>query len=108
MTFPKISSLPFEPGFFNLGSDFSTQLQPTPLKDPSWVVTSPELANSLGLDLNFIKDKNSLEILSGNDVSPQLTPFASVYSGHQFGVWAGQLGDGRAITLGHIRHQDQS
>jgi uncharacterized protein YdiU (UPF0061 family) len=108
LTFAKISSLPFEPGFLTLGPDFSTQLRPTPLKDPSWVVTSPELANLLGLDLDFIKDHNSLEILSGNDVPPQLSPFASVYSGHQFGVWAGQLGDGRAITLGHIRHQDQS
>lgn len=43
-----------------------------------------------------------VEVWSGNAVWPGMTPMASVYSGHQFGVWAGQLGDGRALLLGEL------
>ena len=102
-----IGALTFKKGFLELGSEFSTQLQPTPLPQPSWVVTSPELAFTIGLDARFVEDQESLEILTGNVVPSQIQPFASVYSGHQFGVWAGQLGDGRAISLGQIAYQDK-
>jgi uncharacterized protein YdiU (UPF0061 family) len=102
-----IGALAFEKGFLELGTEFSTPLQPTPLPQPSWVVTSPELASTIGLDAKFIEDPESLEILTGNVVREHIQPFATVYSGHQFGVWAGQLGDGRAISLGQINHQDQ-
>ena len=102
-----IGALAFEKGFLELGPEFSTQLQPTPLPQPSWVVTSPELASTIGLDARFIEDQESLEILTGNVVPSQIQPFASVYSGHQFGVWAGQLGDGRAISLGQIAYLDK-
>ena len=44
----------------------------------------------------------ALAVLAGNQVPAGIRPFASVYSGHQFGVWAGQLGDGRALLLGEI------
>ena len=102
-----IGALAFEQGFLELGPEFSTQLQPTPLPQPSWVVTSPELASTIGLDARFVEDQESLEILTGNVVPSQIQPFASVYSGHQFGVWAGQLGDGRAISLGQIAYLDK-
>jgi uncharacterized protein YdiU (UPF0061 family) len=102
-----IGALAFEKGFLELGSEFSTELRPTPLPQPSWVVTSPELAYSIGLDTKFIEDQESLEILTGNLVPQSIQPYASVYSGHQFGVWAGQLGDGRAISLGQITNQDK-
>ncbi len=101
----KIGALAFEKGFLELGSEFSTELQPTSLTEPSWVVTSPQLASEIGLDARFIEDQESLDILSGNQVPTHIRPFASVYSGHQFGVWAGQLGDGRAISYGQIAHQ---
>ena len=46
--------------------------------------------------------REALQALTGNQVLAGSTPLASVYSGHQFGVWAGQLGDGRAILLGEL------
>lgn len=105
--YPNISSLPFSKGFLELGSDFLTKLDPSPLPHPNWVAVSDELAQDIGLDSSFIHDQLSLDILTGNTLPDHLQAFASVYSGHQFGVWAGQLGDGRAITLGQIKHQDQ-
>jgi len=105
--YPSISSLPVEYGFLDLGSDFSSLVNPTPLPNPSWVITSKDLAKDLGLNPEFTQDIESLNILSGNFVPNNLKSYSSVYSGHQFGVWAGQLGDGRAISFGHLNHDDQ-
>ena len=58
------------------------------------------LAQELGLDADWFASPDALQALSGNRVLPGSRPLASVYSGHQFGVWAGQLGDGRALWLG--------
>jgi len=60
------------------------------------------LLNELGLPAGVWQSQEVLDALSGNAVLPGSTPGATVYSGHQFGVWAGQLGDGRAISLGEI------
>ena len=56
----------------------------------------------LGLDSGWMRSRQALDMLTGNLVLPGSQPLASVYSGHQFGQWAGQLGDGRAILLGEI------
>ena len=105
--YPSISSLPFEYGFLDLGSDFSSLVNPTPLPNPSWVIASKDLAKDIGLNPEFTQDIESLNILSGNFVPNNLKSYSSVYSGHQFGVWAGQLGDGRAISFGHLNLDDQ-
>src|SRR5882724_362087 len=47
-----------------------------------------------------------LEVLGGNRVLPGMEPYAARYGGHQFGQWAGQLGDGRAITLAEVLRPD--
>ncbi|MGJ7489863.1 protein adenylyltransferase SelO [Variovorax sp. ZT4R33] len=87
-------------GFHTLGPAFFTELQPTPLPAPYWVGRSEAAARLLGLDPDWFRADEALEVLTGNALLPGMTPLASVYSGHQFGVWAGQLGDGRAILLG--------
>lgn len=87
-------------GFASLGPAFFTALQPTPLPQPHWVGTSASVADLLELDAGWMASDEALQILSGNARLPGSSPLASVYSGHQFGVWAGQLGDGRAILLG--------
>jgi uncharacterized protein YdiU (UPF0061 family) len=97
-----IAQLPYQRGFLELGSKFYTILNPSPLPDVHWIAHSKILAQEMGLDPNFAEEESSLQILSGNFVPLTQTAFATVYSGHQFGVWAGQLGDGRAITLGQI------
>ena len=60
------------------------------------------MAQLLGLPEGWHQSEEALQALTGNQVLAGSTPLASVYSGHQFGVWAGQLGDGRAILLGEL------
>ncbi|WP_312844102.1 protein adenylyltransferase SelO [Diaphorobacter nitroreducens] len=90
----------WQPGFAALGSAFFTPLRPTPLPRPHWVGTSAEVGALLGLPEGWQKRDDALQAFTGNALLPGSQPLASVYSGHQFGVWAGQLGDGRAILLG--------
>ena len=88
----------------SLGDSFFTALPAERLPDPHWVATSDDCAALLGLPADWATraDLNALEVFSGNATWPGMQPLASVYSGHQFGVWAGQLGDGRALWLGEI------
>ena len=87
--------------FRALGSSFFTDLPPQTLPEPHWVATSPDCAALLGLPADWAQrdDWNALQVFSGNAAWEGMQPLASVYSGHQFGVWAGQLGDGRALWL---------
>jgi uncharacterized protein YdiU (UPF0061 family) len=90
--------------FRALGDAFFTALPAEPLPDPHWVATSEPCAALLGLPPDWASrgDLDALHVLSGQGRWPGMTPLASVYSGHQFGVWAGQLGDGRALWLGEL------
>jgi uncharacterized protein YdiU (UPF0061 family) len=88
--------------FHGLGADFHTELPAQGLPDPHWVATSPACAAWLGWPADWA-DEEALQVLSGNAVWPGMRPLSSVYSGHQFGVWAGQLGDGRALLLGEVQ-----
>ncbi|WP_066832226.1 protein adenylyltransferase SelO [Rufibacter ruber] len=71
---------------------------PTPVKSPSLLAWSESLAQELGVQKPV--DQQEVDILGGNKVTASMYPYAACYAGHQFGNWAGQLGDGRAITLG--------
>ncbi|OOG57541.1 protein adenylyltransferase SelO [Polaromonas sp. C04] len=86
--------------FAQLGTDFYTLLPPRPLSAPYWVGRSASVARELGLEPSWFESQDALEAFSGNQAIAGTQPLASVYSGHQFGVWAGQLGDGRALLLG--------
>jgi uncharacterized protein YdiU (UPF0061 family) len=90
--------------FAGLGESFYTALPAQPLPDPHWVATSADCAALLGLPADWATRApwNALRVLSGGQPWPGMQPLASVYSGHQFGVWAGQLGDGRALWLGEV------
>ncbi len=88
--------------FAGLPPAFYTRLQPTPLPAPYLVCASDEAARLIGLDPVVFADPQFVELFSGNATLPSSTPLSAVYSGHQFGVWAGQLGDGRAILLGEL------
>jgi len=88
--------------FAALGPTFHTALRPTPLPEPYWVGRSHAVARELGLDEGWLEHPAALEAFTGNLGLAGSAPLASVYSGHQFGVWAGQLGDGRAILLGEV------
>ncbi len=88
--------------FAALGPSFYTLLSPLALPEPYWVGRSQRLADELGLSVQAMDEQATLLALSGNLGLAGAQPLASVYSGHQFGVWAGQLGDGRACLLGEI------
>ena len=89
--------------FAALGPDFYTELQPTPLPTPYWVGRNQALAREMGLEQAWFESQESLALFTGNQAARGARPLASVYSGHQFGQWAGQLGDGRAIMLGELQ-----
>lgn len=73
---------------------------PTPVAAPQLLGWSREVAELLDLPEWPQDPANYAQVLAGNRLTPAMRPFASRYGGHQFGHWAGQLGDGRAITLG--------
>ena len=75
---------------------------PTPLPAPYFVAASGRAAALVGLDVAALAQEDLVAAFTGNSLLPGSKPLAAVYSGHQFGVWAGQLGDGRAILLGEL------
>jgi uncharacterized protein YdiU (UPF0061 family) len=81
-------------------------VQPTPVLNPTLLLWSEETAALLGLTENLKNDADFIDVLAGNALGKNSAPFATVYGGHQFGHWAGQLGDGRAINLGELQSND--
>jgi uncharacterized protein YdiU (UPF0061 family) len=79
-----------------------SRVAPTPVADPRLVAFSPEVAADVGLSEAALRSPDWLAALSGNTLIPGMDPWANCYGGHQFGHWAGQLGDGRAISLGEV------
>ncbi|WP_151634675.1 protein adenylyltransferase SelO [Noviherbaspirillum aerium] len=100
------NQLPFANSFAALPPQFYTRLQPTPVPAPYLVGASSPAAELIGLDAEALGLQDAVDAFSGNAVLPGSEPLAAVYSGHQFGVWAGQLGDGRAILLGDVAADD--
>lgn len=73
---------------------------PTPVATPTLVAHSPEVAALLGISESEVHTEAFAAVFGGNALIDGMQPYAANYGGHQFGNWAGQLGDGRAITLG--------
>jgi serine/tyrosine/threonine adenylyltransferase len=94
--------------YAKLGAAFQTPVQPQPLPAPYWVCKNAALARELGLSDEWLRHQEVLETFTGNHVPAGMQPAASVYSGHQFGQWAGQLGDGRALSLGELHTPSNS
>ncbi|SFQ98357.1 hypothetical protein SAMN04487773_0749 [Enterobacter sp. kpr-6] len=87
---------------------FYTALQPTPLSNARLVWHNADLAESLGVPPSLFDTTQGAGVWGGETFLPGMSPLAQVYSGHQFGVWAGQLGDGRGILLGEQLLSDGS
>jgi len=103
-----VRSLPADPEPENfrrkvLAAAFS-RVRPTPVSAPRLLAWSPEVARLIGLpeDPDQQTATELAEVLSGNRVTAGMDPYAACYGGHQFGSWAEQLGDGRAITLAEV------
>ncbi|MBA6364570.1 YdiU family protein [Colwellia sp. BRX8-8] len=108
---------------FNIENSFSSQLpedleesifphqvhaaafswvSPKRTSNPQLVTTSRDVASILGLSEEQLKSDEFLQLFTGNVVPEEFAPYAMCYGGHQFGHWAGQLGDGRAINLAEV------
>lgn len=83
-----------------------SRVEPTPVAAPRLVACWPEVAELLGLDPQDCQSQAFAEVFTGNRLLPGMDPHATCYGGHQFGNWAGQLGDGRAINLGEVAAAD--
>ena len=92
--------------FKDQGDLHCSLVAPSPLHNPVLVSSNASLALELGLNPESMTDPAMLRLMAGDLAETSLHPIALVYSGHQFGVWAGQLGDGRAMTLGELAVDD--
>lgn len=84
-----------------------SQVTPTPVKNPKLLAYSQEVADMLGLSAQDMQDNEWIQTLGGNGALMGMLTYATRYGGHQFGHWAGQLGDGRAIYLGELVHENK-
>lgn len=82
-----------------------SRVNPTAVKYPQLVAGAKEVAALLDLPESIFTQTEFAQIFGGNQLLPGMEPHACCYGGHQFGNWAGQLGDGRAINLGEVRNQ---
>ena len=80
--------------------------RPTPVSAPWRLALSVSMAEALALDADTVASEDFLALMAGNAVPDSVTTAAMNYGGHQFGHWAGQLGDGRAILLGEREGRD--
>jgi serine/tyrosine/threonine adenylyltransferase len=99
-------ALPADPSTVNrprqvMGAGFS-RVAPKGMKAPHLVAYAREVADLLDLSTEDVASDTFRQVFVGNQVLEGMDPFAMTYGGHQFGNWAGQLGDGRAINLGEI------
>ena len=101
-----IRKIPFQHSFAEQFADaepiFCSEVTPDGLESPRFASINPMLAARLNISVDALGGDEGLALMSGNTVPDNIRPISLVYSGHQFGVWAGQLGDGRAMTLGEL------
>jgi len=81
-------------------------VDPTPVEAARLIVFSDEVAAQLNFSPALCRSQAFAETFVGNQLLPGMQPFAMCYGGHQFGNWAGQLGDGRAINLGEVMNSE--
>jgi uncharacterized protein YdiU (UPF0061 family) len=75
---------------------------PTPVAAPRLLAVVPALAQAIGFEVSDWSSEDFARVFAGNALYEGMQPYATAYGGHQFGHWAGQLGDGRAIALGEV------
>ncbi len=102
-----VRALPGDPSRRNVprqvpGAAYS-HVDPTPVPAPRLLAWSDDVGAMLGICRPAGADHPAAQVLAGNVLLSGMQPYAARYGGHQFGHWAGQLGDGRAITLGELR-----
>jgi uncharacterized protein YdiU (UPF0061 family) len=99
-----VQALPGDPVSHNMPRQVRhaaySRVEPSAVREPRLLAWSDDVARRLGIVRPESPTGLAAKVLGGNKVLPGMQPYAARYGGHQFGNWAGQLGDGRAITLG--------
>ena len=98
----RMMHIPFKNRYIELGEKFYARTQPTSVARPKLIKFNDELAASLGISGAPFNESEYADMFSGNVPPHNAEPLAMVYSGHQFGQFNPQLGDGRAILLGEL------
>ena len=100
------SQLPADPEIENkvrqVQRSFFSRVHPTRTANPKLLATSKEVLDMVGISEAEASSEYFSQVFSGNALTDGMDPHAACYGGHQFGNWAGQLGDGRAINLGEV------
>lgn len=96
----------FDNSYARLPDRFYSRLPPTPVAAPRLIKLNIGLAQELGLDPLRLSSPEGVAVLAGNRLAEGSEPIAQAYSGHQFGGFSPQLGDGRAILLGELIGRD--
>lgn len=94
------------PGVRQVHGALYSRVEPTPVAAPALLAYSAEMAEALGFSAADVASAEFAQVFGGNTLLPGMQPYAANYGGHQFGSWAGQLGDGRAISLGEALADD--
>ena len=94
-------AFPFDNSYARLPAHFFARQTPSQVAEPWLIKLNEDLAVELGLDVERLK-LDGAAMFSGNLVPDGADPLAMAYSGHQFGQFNPQLGDGRAILLGEV------
>lgn len=104
-----VRELPADPELENYRRQVSgaiySRVNPTPVKNPRLLVGSADVAALIDLPDSIFNALDFAPVFAGNQLLAGMEPHACCYGGHQFGNWAGQLGDGRAINLGEVQNK---
>jgi uncharacterized protein YdiU (UPF0061 family) len=79
-------------------------VKPKKFSRPELVAAAADVAALFDLSPDVFQEQIFADLFCGNQLFEGTQPYASCYGGHQFGSWAGQLGDGRAINLGEVKN----
>ncbi len=105
------AELPADPDLTNeirqVKNTLFSYVNPTKPSNPKLIHASEEVAELVGISKDEIQSEEFLNVFSGKEILPDTHPYAMCYAGHQFGNWAGQLGDGRAINLTEVESNNQ-
>src|SRR5690554_5214781 len=99
-------TLRFDNTYAALPERFYSRVNPEPVASPEVIRVNDALAEQLGFDVAWLQSDEGAAFAVGNKILEGAEPIATVYGGHQFGNWAGQLGDGRAVLLGELLDKD--
>lgn len=102
----KLDDLNTDTRILSLPESFYRRVKPSALKNPYLVSFSPAMAELLDIDPDYMHSEEMIQTLSGNRLVRGVEPVATIYSGHQFGQYVSQLGDGRALTYGEVLGRD--